>query len=431
MNRMQNTHGSVAWAGITFVGMLTFVLLLTFALLKPPARDLATLAFFLAISGGLTVLVGLSATRLDLPRWIRSLRSKLILVSLVTAILSLVNVGFTAVLMFVSPHDLALLAGLLGFSLGLAIFLAFTLSEPTARSVRELAKAVQSLSAGNLDARVSVQCGDEVGELAEGFNAMAQQVEASFDRERELDQARKELISSVSHDLRTPLASIRAMLEGMSDGVVADPKTVDRYLRTALAEVESLSQLINDLFEISRIDGGVLDLHMVQASLQDLVSETLASMSAQAAAHDVNLRKAVEGTLAPIVMDSRRVRRVLLNLVQNSIRHTPPDGTIYVRAWERWQGIQVEVADTGEGIPEPELSRVFDLAYRTDRSRSRSSGGAGLGLTIAKGIVEAHGGRIWAESTLGRGSVFSFTLPRVPTRPGVITSAPRRLASMR
>ena len=259
---------------------------------------------------------------------------------------------------------------------------------------------------------------------------MAQQLESSFARERDLDRARKELISSVSHDLRTSLASIRAMLESMSDGVVADPTTVDRYLHTALAEVENLSQLINDLFEISRLEAGVLDFHMAQASLQDLVSDTLESMSAQAAAHDVNLREAVAGALSPIVMDSRRVQRALRNLVQNSIQHTPPDGTIYIRAWERSHEVQVEVADTGDGIPEPELARVFDQAYRTDHSRSRASGGAGLGLTIAKGIIEAHGGRIWAKSSLGRGSSFNFTLPRPQKRQRVVGSERQEYANV-
>lgn len=156
----------------------------------------------------------------------------------------------------------------------------------------------------------------------------------------------------MSHDLRTPLASIRAMIDSINDGVVTDQETIRRYLRTTQSEGEKLSQLITDLFELSQLDSGVLELHMEEASLQDLLSDTLESMTPQAAARGVQLRGAIEGELPRLVMDSRRVQRVLYNLVQNSIRYTPQDGTIYIRARDADSEVQVEVSDTGEGIPE-------------------------------------------------------------------------------
>ncbi len=188
------------------------------------------------------------------------------------------------------------------------------------------------MSSGSLETRAPVQSHDEVGELAIAFNAMAAQLQTSFERERDLEQARRELISSVSHDLRTPLASIRAMVESMTDGVVTDSETVQRYLHTTLTEVENLSQLVNDLFELSQIDAGALELHLEAASLQDLISDTLESMSAQAAARNLSLNGTVDGGALQVTMDTLRVQRVLYNLVQNSIRHTPPDGTISIRA---------------------------------------------------------------------------------------------------
>ena len=413
---MAGVSRSVALAAATLLGMTTLVVLLTVVLLSPPLKDLAAIASFLLISGGATVVLGLVAPRLPSPPWLGSLRSKFFFVSVVTAILALVNVGFTAVLMFLSGHDLALLAGLLGFSVGMAIFVAFALSEQTSRSIRELLDGVRRMSAGRLDSRVSIHTNDEVGELASAFNTMTDRLRSSFGRERELEQARRELVSAVSHDLRTPLASIRVMLESINDGVVSDPATVGRYIRTSLTEVENLSQLVNDLFELSQIDAGVLDLHMEAASLQDLISDTLESMSAQAAVHNLSLQGSLDGEITPVVMDTRRVQRVLYNLVQNSIRHTPPDGTIQIRARDVGAEVQVEVADTGEGIQEKDLSRLFEWSYRTDRSRSRESGGAGLGLSIARGIVEAHGGRIWVESVVGQGSTFSFTLPKAQAK---------------
>ena len=406
----------VALAAVTLLGMTALVILLTVVLLGPELRDLAAIASFLLISGGVTVLLGLAVPRMPSPPWLGSLRSRLVLVAVLTAILALVNVGFTAVLMFLSGHDLAMLAVLLGFSVGMAVFVAFALSEPTTRSIRDLMQGARHMSAGRLDAQVPVQTNDEVGELALAFNTMSERLRSSFGRERELEQARRELISAVSHDLRTPLASIRVMLESISDGVVADPDTVNRYIRTSLTEVENLGQLVNDLFELSQIDAGVLELHMEAASLQDLISDTLESMSAQAAVHNLSLQGSLDGEITPVVMDTRRVQRVLYNLVQNSIRHTPPDGTILIRARDVGEEVQVEVADTGEGIQEEDLAKLFEWSYRADRSRSRGSGGAGLGLSIARGIVEAHGGRIWVESVVGEGSTFRFTLPKAHAR---------------
>jgi two-component system phosphate regulon sensor histidine kinase PhoR len=243
---------------------------------------------------------------------------------------------------------------------------------------------------------------------------MAEKLQTSFSRERDLQMARKELVSAVSHDLRTPLASLRAMMESINDGVVKDPETMQRYVRISLTEVEHLGQLINDLFDLAQIDSGVLELHIEEASLQDLISDTLESMSAQAEAHHLSLSGTMNQELSHVEMDTPRVQRVLYNLVQNAIRHTPPDGTIQIRTQELGSEVQVEVNDSGEGIAQDELPLVFDWSYRTDSSRSRASGGVGLGLSIAKGIVEAHGGRIWAESVLGKGTRFMFTLPKSP-----------------
>ena len=401
-------------ACITLLTLIGLVVLLTIALLDPPAIDLVLLSVFLIISGGATVLIGLAAAHWELPRWVRSLRARLVLMCILTAALSLVNVGFTSALMFLSSHDLGLLAGLLGFSLGMSVFVAFTFSTSTTRSIGSVLEAVRSMNAGSLDARVQVRSADEIEELAGAVNAMAQRLETSFNRERDLDQARKELIRAVSHDLRTPLASIRVMVESINDGVVDDPETIRRYLRSTQSEVENLSQLINDLFELSQMDAGVLELHRESSSIQDLISDTMESMSAQAAARKLTLDGQVDEGLSPVAMDAQRVQRVLYNLVQNAIRHTPPDGTILLRAQDAGGEVQVDVIDTGEGIPEQEFTQLFQKSYRSDYSRSRASGGSGLGLSIAMGIVEAHGGRIWVESKVGKGSRFSFTLPKSP-----------------
>jgi signal transduction histidine kinase len=205
------------------------------------------------------------------------------------------------------------------------------------------------------------------------------------------------------------------MIESINDGVVTDEETIMRYLHTTQTEIENLGQLVNNLFELSQIAAGLLELHTEPVSLQELILETVEVMTAQATSSKLKLEGEVDQEMAPVIVDSRRVQRVLYNLVQNAIRHTPPDGSIHIRARDVGETVVVQVEDTGEGIPANDLDKIFERSYRSDQSRSRQSGGAGLGLSIAKGIIEAHGERIWVESVPGRGSIFSFTLPKVPT----------------
>ena len=413
---MRESVKRAALTTVALLGMVGLVLALTVWQLDPPARDLVVLAGFLLASAGATVVISEAARRFGPGPWVRSVRGRLVLVSLLTAGIALLNVGIIALLMFIEPHDLWLLAGLVVFSSGLSIFAALALSEGTARRVRSLVDAARGMSDGRMDVRVAVGPHDEIGEVASAFNGMAERLQASFERERNLEQARRELIGAVSHDLRTPLASIRAMVESINDGVVSDEETISRYMRVTQSEVENLSQLINDLFELSRIDAGVLELDRDESSVDELISETLEALAPQAQTRALSLEGDVDDNLSAVLIDTRRMQRVLYNLVQNSIRHTPPDGSISIRARDAGTVVEVQVCDTGEGIPERELIRVFEWSYRTDRSRSRDSGGSGLGLSIARGIVEAHGGRIWVNSDVGRGSTFCFTLPKAPAQ---------------
>ena len=338
------------------------------------------------------------------------MRAQLVLMCVMTAALGLVNAGFTTALMLITARDLAILGGLLVFSLGISVFVAFTLSDATSRSIGEVLATLRSINTGNLDVRVTVRSRDQVGEMAQAVNAMAQRLETSLSRERDVDRARHDLIRSVSHDLRTPLASIRAMVESINDGVVSDPATVNRYLRSMQSETENLSELINDLFELSQMDAGALQLHMEPASLEDLISDTIAGMSAQARTNGVALDGRVDEELPAVSMDTQRVQRVLNNLVHNAIRHTSPEGKVFIDAHNLGHEVQVDVIDNGEGIPKEEVSRILDVSNGLTGSRNWASIGSGLGLSIATRIVEAHGGRFWLESEEGEGSTFSFTL---------------------
>lgn len=322
--------------------------------------------------------------------------------------------------MFISKHDANFLMVLLAFSGMVSLGFGYLMSRSITRGLGELMQGAEKIAQGNFSARVRVTSGDEVERVANAFNAMADRLEQSATRQNELEQARRDVIVAVSHDLRTPLASLRAMIEALNDGVVTDEQTKERYLKNAQSQAENLSLLVDDLFELSQLDAGVMQWHVEPGSLRDLISDTLETMHVQAAEKNIKLSGWVDPSVDPVLMNSHKMQRVLYNLIQNAIRHTPADGTIFIQARKRDQEdqVQVDVIDTGEGIAEKDLSRIFEQFYRGEKSRSRESfgdhsGGAGLGLAIAQRIVQAHHGKIWVESKRGSGSRFSFTLPRV------------------
>ena len=211
---------------------------------------------------------------------------------------------------------------------------------------------------------------------------------------QQIEDARRQMVAAVSHDLRTPLASLRLLVEAIDDGV-ATGETRERYLAEMRTHVEALTTLIDDLFELSRIEAGEISWTMDRIKLQELIGDTVAAMRAPAEASGVVLAADLPANELLARANAEKVQRVLLNLIQNAIRHTPADGSVTVRAREASGGVEIEVADDGEGIPAGEGERVFDAFYRGDEARSDD--GAGLGLAISRAIVEAHGGRIWLE----------------------------------
>jgi len=272
--------------------------------------------------------------------------------------------------------------------------------------------AAEKLAKGDLQTRVPVNGRDEVAALSTTFNQMAEQLQAADQKQRELETLRRDLIAWVSHDLQTPLTSMRAILEALSDGVVDEPEMVKRYLLTAQRDVMSLSALIDDLFQMSQLDAGGFPLHRASSSLSDLVSDTLESFSQLARQNGINLEGQVESDVDPVFMDTQAIGRVFNNLISNALRHTPANGRVSVWVRRGASGVEVTVSDTGEGIRPQDIPHIFERFYRGDPARSRQRGsGAGLGLAIARGIVQAHGGTIQVQSEPGKGTQFTFHLP--------------------
>jgi signal transduction histidine kinase len=396
-------------AAILAVSLGIFVLLM-----KPPLPELGLMALFLLITAIISSLAGYVAYRLGWMTRSPTLRWSLLLGYLISGALTFFNVWFSARMMFASEHDLLLAIVLLVFAGGMATALGYFLSSAVTDRIHHLKQAAESLSQGELGTRVTVSGRDEVAMLAASFNEMAARLEEADRKQRELEQMRRDLIAWVGHDLRTPLTTIRILLEALSDGIIEDPETIQRYLKTGQREASALSALIDDLFQMAQLDAGGLPLDCEDGSLSDLISDTLESFSESASRAGVILDGSVDKSIDPVYMDTRRIGRVLNNLISNAIRHTPQDGRVEVRARREGGAVHVLVRDTGEGIPAADLPRIFDRFYRGEKSRSRSTGGAGLGLAISQGILQAHGGDIRVESEPGRGATFTLCLPGKP-----------------
>ena len=400
------------FVAVVAAAILLLTLALFYGLMQPTVKDFLVLAAILAVTATLTVGATYAAYRWG---WInRAPRLIWVLVGgyAGASVVSLLSVWITAILMFASQHDLLLASVLLVFAGGIAIAIAYVVSCSIEDRLVRLSDGVQRVAEGELSTRVEIEGRDEIAELAHSFNEMSAQLEAAADRQRELEQLRRDLVAWISHDLRTPLASIRVILEALADGVVDDPEAVDRYLRTAQHHIRSLSALLDDLFDVAQIEAGGLNIEPRPSSISDLISDTLESFSAVAMREGVDLQGRVAPGTDPVTMDVQKIGRVLYNLLDNALRYTPRGGTVEVRAEASDARVRVEVCDDGEGIRAEDLPRVFERFYRGEKSRSRETGGSGLGLTIVKGIVEAHGGDVGIESQPGAGTRVWFSLPR-------------------
>ena len=329
----------------------------------------------------------------------RSLRWQMGLVSVVAVVAVLAGVVGTARRMFISTHDwgvvalVALVAGVVALGVALAVGAAFV---HWSTSLQEDVRRV-----GSEGGYVAPRRGpSEFQALSDELARTSERLEESRRRELRLEESRRELVSWVSHDLRTPLAGMRAMTEALEDGMAPDP---ERYHRQIRAEVDRMVRMVDDLFELSRIHAGVLRLSPQPVMLGDLVSEAIAAADPVARARNVRLGGSVEDGIE-VSADPAGLSRVISNLVMNAIRHTPSDGVVEIRGRAVPDGVELSVTDGCSGLSAEDMERVFDLAWQGSAARTPEPGevphatGAGLGLAIVKGIVEAHRGLVRVEN---------------------------------
>jgi signal transduction histidine kinase len=323
---------------------------------------------------------------------------------------ALIAVFWTADRMFVSDHDAGVLASLMLFAGVVGARNAMLLADRTAHDVEAVGAGLGTFAAGDLSHRIEPAGPRELRDLADSANEMAAALEHARAERDDADRARRNLIASVSHDLRTPLTSLRLLVEAIDDGVLAGPEETAEALRRAKQHVATLSTLVDDLFELARLEAGDISWTLSQVGVAELIDETVEAFRPQAEQKGLVLSESVPSDVAPVRGNPEKLQRVLYNLMQNAVRHTPQDGTVTLRA-ERDDGfVRIEVADDGEGIPSDQAEHVFERFFRGGDG-ARNGTGAGLGLSISRAIVEAHGGRIWIEPGEQRGTRVVFTVP--------------------
>jgi signal transduction histidine kinase len=309
-----------------------------------------------------------------------------------------------------------------GVALALSAAVGLLLSGAISRPLRRLTAAAGAVAGGDLEQQVPAGSRDELGRLSRAFNDMTARLRAAR-------QMQTDFVANVSHELRTPLTAVKGTVETLRDGAVDDPEVRDRFLETIETETDRLIRLVNGLLLLSRADSEALDLRLQEVDLAHLVRKVLDRLAGRAGARQLSLEMEVGPGLPPVLADADRLEQVVVNLLDNACKYAPEGSVVSVRVGAGMEfpaalslppgtgQVYVRVQDQGPGIPAADLPRIGERFYRADPSRSRGEGGSGLGVAIARALVEAHGGYLWLESQEERGTAATFTLPAAP-RPG-------------
>jgi signal transduction histidine kinase len=379
--------------------------------------DLVVIAVYAAAGAAVVGLLGAAALRLLRHRSVALSLAVVVVVAVCAMLAGTLSVAWA---MFLSEHDLGVVTTVCAIAAAVSLGVALLLGRTVVAGSRALTAAARAFGEGDVFAAPDGAPTAELAELGRELAATSAKLEASRERERALEASRRELVAWISHDLRTPLAGLRAMTEALEDGIAEDPARYHRQIRT---EVDRLSGMVGDLFELSRIQAGVLALSPSRMSVYDLVGDAIAGADPLAVEHGVRLvGERVERI--PVEVDGREMTRVLANLLTNAIHRTPADGTVAVSALRDTASgaVVVSVTDGCGGIPAADLARVFDTGWRGSGARTPTrtpTAGAGLGLAIVRGIVEAHHGRAAVRNVPG-GCRFEVMLPAAAPLPGSV-----------
>lgn len=411
---MKTNHAPLLYVILSMLVALFAALMIVAIGLMPSREDLLLLIAYMGVSGLGTIGLMYLFYHYALSMWMNSLRWSLFITVITSVLLIFINVWATAQLMFINQHDLILTTALLVFGGFTAMAFGWFIATNIASKIQRISNGIEELAAGNWAVQIPLDGSDEFSRLAKLLNWLGQRLQQVEDEKKQMEQTRRDLIAWISHDLRTPLTAIQASIEAVADDVVTEPAQVKDYLMTSLGEIEHLKFLIDDLFALAQLDTGHASLKLAYASMSDLISDTVSSLNAHAMRRSIAIHGEIQTDLPPIYIAPDKIQRVLYNLMDNAIRHTPENGNITVRAAQQENEIRVVVHNTGDAIAPQVLPHVFEKFYRGEEARQKDADGhrgAGLGLAIARGFVEAHEGRIWVESIAGKGTSFQFALP--------------------
>ncbi|MDX2139601.1 MAG: HAMP domain-containing sensor histidine kinase [Chloroflexota bacterium] len=371
------------------------------AILMPDEYEVKLLLIYMVGTGAFSIAAVYFLHRARLVQRFSSLRWTILTTVVVMVALVLINVFFTARLMFIREQDVITITALLIFGGVVAVISALFISSTLIERIQALGDASERVARGELDTRLTVTGNDELAQLGHMFNRMATELAALDQKQRQLEQTRRDLVAWASHDLRSPLAALWAMNEAIMDGVVTDAATQAQYRRQMQREIEHMGRLIDDLFDLAQLDTHELPLQRKPTDMGMLIEEAVEGTQARAREAGLTLTHAVENGLPLVSVAPDKMARVLYNLLDNALHHTPNGGCISVSAAQAQGGVLIRVHNTGSKIAAADLPRVFERFYRGEAARAQRRDGqrsAGLGLAIARGFVEAHGGRITVES---------------------------------
>lgn len=411
-------RAQVIAVGIAMVGIAACVIAADDASM-PGADVLELLAWALgtAAAGAAALAVALRALRH------RSMSTQIATATGGTAVIAIAGAWLGARAMFYSDHDLAALAVLLLAASTVGVVAGLLVGDRLARHTADLVAATRTMGRGGRSRGGTHAASAELAALERELQETSSRLDDARRRERAVDQSRRELVAWVSHDLRTPLGGIRAIAEALEDDIAADEVTRRRYYATLRREAEQLGTLLDDLFELSRAQAGVLQLEIDRLSLGDLVSDAIAGIAPVAASKGVRVEGRVAEPVTELHGSAPELLRALRNLLENAVRHTPADGSVIVEVGCTGDRAYVSVVDDGPGIADDDLDQLFDVGFRADPARTPGDG-AGLGLAIARSFVEAHRGHITVENE-DRGARFTVWLPvDAPERPDRADPAP-------
>ncbi|XWX05608.1 HAMP domain-containing sensor histidine kinase (plasmid) [Aggregatilineales bacterium SYSU G02658] len=410
MQRLRSPMGALLLVLLLSLGGTLFF---SMTLLNLSMDSLQLLALVMSGSGMVTTIIGGLLYRFGVFGRLQSIFWTMGAIVIVTVGLILINIWTLSRLVFIGSTYLGVMSNVLVFGGMSALVFGYFVTRSMTDRLAALAQAAEKVAKGDFSTRLAVDGHDEIARLTHSFNLMAADLEVVEDEKHKLEQTRRNLVAWVSHDLRTPLANMRVMMEAMTDGIVTDETMQRQYLANSLNEINNLDQLIDDLFQLARLDVKEFKLEYETIALSELVADVVTTLTPKAQTRQIVIACQLQPEADQVACAPDKIQRVLWNLIDNAIKYTPAGERILIESRLIAEAVQIDITNTGVSIPAEQLSRLFDAFYRGETSRRQmedGARGAGLGLAIAKGFVEAHGGRIWATSA-AHSATFSFTLP--------------------